>query len=367
MGGLLAQIVASRGLQPEPVATDALVHLCSTSKAAASAIADLIAEVCPGVITDALVFTGQDIDPSTKGRPDMVAADALGVRMVLEAKFDADLTLAQISGAYSAKLATGAQAALVFLVPMDRMQNVWNTVSVNLGGASSAPLLTPDAVDGGQASMPLPHSGHVLVVASWESLLNRLQAAVTKFGDIDADSELAQVRGLVEWRTRTGWVPPVPGDLPQRVGRQLSALTDLVRTVANRTSTGKTKNGSSDAGPGRYVTTPKGNKLWVGIWLTQWGHYGPGPLFAQAQSKTAQDVSLLSEAMTAAGIENYPRPTDGRDVLVPLGLPLGAERGATEDAVAEQLLALIKVVDGVGVEVVEDHDTGEGMETDAPN
>jgi hypothetical protein len=57
--------------------------------------------------------------------------------------------------------------------------------------------------------------------------------------------------------------------------------------------------------------------------------------------------------MTAAGITHYARP-EQTDVLVPLPLQPGAERSATEAAAVAALDALIAVVDGVAVEVVED-------------
>jgi hypothetical protein len=356
MTGLLATVVASRGLQPEPVATDALVHLCSTSVAASAVMVDLLAELCPGGSSDGLVFTGQDIDPSTEGRPDVVAADSMGTRLILEAKFDAELTTAQTSGAYLAKLTTGAPAALVFLVPGDRMQNVWTTISVLLGGAEVPPLLAHAAIDAGIAFASLPVDGHVLAVLSWESLLHRLTASVGKFGDAAGEAELAQIRGLVEWRTRVGWTPLVPGDLPQRAGRQLASLTEIVKSASAAVSSTKTRNGGGDGGPGRYIKTPSGKSLWFGVWFGWWDRFGPGPLWAQAKAKTSQEVALLSEVMTAAGITHYARPQRA-DVLVPLPLPPGAERSATEAAVMAQLDALIAVVDGAAVEVVEDEST----------
>ena len=351
--GLLANIVASRRLQPEPVATDALVHLCSTSAATSAVMVDLLAELCPGASSDGLVFTGQDIDPLTEGRPDLVAVDSMGTRLILEAKFDAELTTAQTSGAYSAKLTAGAPAALVFLVPADRMQNVWNTISVSLGGAEVPSLLSHAAIDAGIAFISLPEDGHVLAVLSWESLLNRLSASVGKFGDVPGEAELAQIRGLVEWRTRVGWTPLVSGDLPQRVGRQLTSLTEIVKSASVAVSATKTGNGDGDGGPGRYIKTPSGKSIWFGVWFGWWDRFGPGPLWAQAKAKTSQEVSVLSEVMTAAGITHYARPQQA-DVLVPLPLQPGAERSATEAAVVAQLNALIAVVDGAAVEVVED-------------
>lgn len=366
MSGLLATVVGSRALPPEPVATDALVHLCSTSRGAGSALEELLSDLCPGSSTDGLVFSGQDIDPTTEGRPDLVATDSSGVRLVIEAKFDAELTVAQVSGAYTRKLTSNGPAALVFLVPGDRMQNVWSRVSVAVGGAVEPIRLAPDEVDAGQAVMPLPSAGHVLAVTSWQSLLNRMQASISKRGETGADAELAQIRGLVEWRSRTGWTPPLPGDLPQRAGSQLAALTQVVKSAAGDVSVKTPRNGSADGGPGRHVTTPAGKSLWVGIWFTWWGARGPGPLWAQIKAKTAHEISRLSEALTTAGIANHLRQHRG-DVIMPLMLPDNAEQDATKAAIVDQLRAIAEVVDSLGVEVIEaDDDVAGGAESDGP-
>lgn len=74
-----------------------------------------------------------------------------------------------------------------------------------------------------------------------------------------------------------------------------------------------------------------------------------GPSQGQDPSRDIRPVGSLA----AAGIAHYARPQRG-DVLVPLALPPGAERSATEAAVVAQLDALIAVVDATAVEVVED-------------
>jgi hypothetical protein len=350
---LLATIVASRHLQPEPVATDALVHLCASSEAAASVMADLLSELCPGSSESRLVFTGQEINPETDGRPDLVASDSAGTRLVVEAKFDAELTPAQTSGAYVNKLTAGAPGGLVFLVPRDRMRNVWRTISVRLGGAVEPEDISENALDAGVAMMPLGTTGHALAVVSWGSLLNRMTAAVEKVGDAAGAAEVAQIRGLVEWRTTVGWVPLVPDDLPQRVGRQLQGIADVIKSVCLRASSSKIRNGTADGGFGRHISTPSGKSIWVGIWYHWWDAYGPGPVWAQVSLKTPQEMSVTSDALTAAGIRHHARP-QYTDVLIPLDLPMGAEQGTVEVALLDQVNAVIAAVDNLAVDVVEE-------------
>jgi hypothetical protein len=46
---VLAGLVATRGLPPEPVATQALLHLLERSPAACQALRHLAARLCPGL------------------------------------------------------------------------------------------------------------------------------------------------------------------------------------------------------------------------------------------------------------------------------------------------------------------------------
>jgi hypothetical protein len=90
---LLADLVASRGLQPEPVATEALVRLLNTAPVAAKVLTGIADTLVPGGDFSDLVFTGQAFDSRNEGRPDIDGRDDSGVRRLLvEAKFDAALT-----------------------------------------------------------------------------------------------------------------------------------------------------------------------------------------------------------------------------------------------------------------------------------
>lgn len=109
--------------------------------------------------------------------------------------------------------------------------------------------------------------GRTLACISWGRLLEKLGQAVELAGDARGRGDLAQLAGLVAWRSRSGWLPVQPGDLPDTVGRQLASIGEIVLSAANAVSVAKVRNGSSDTGPGRRRTTPGGRWLWAGIWL----------------------------------------------------------------------------------------------------
>lgn len=217
------------------------------------------------------------------------------------------------------------------------------------------PATIPDgALAGGVQSMPLSTTGHVLAAMSWETLLHRMDAAMAKQGDTEGLAELAQLRGLVQWRTAVGWVPLAPEDLPQRVGRQLHAVHTVMKSVAQQvaaTSKGKTRNGSGDNGFGRHVSTASGKSIWFGTWTSWWDRFGPGPAWAQIKFKTPHETTMTSEALSTAGIRHHPRQGD---IIIPLDLPLGVEKNVVEASVLVQINAIIATLDTLDVEVVED-------------
>ncbi|MEV7428309.1 hypothetical protein AB0N29_01710 [Nocardioides sp. NPDC092400] len=330
MSTLLADIVASRRLQPEPVATDALVHLLGRSPAGRIAVTDLVATLTGSAVDQPLTFTAQVVTADDQGRPDVVGSDHLGPRLILEAKFDAELTAIQQTDAYERRLTGDAPGALLYLVPDDRLRAIWAELLAGPGAGHQAPT----HADGPTRSCLLP-SGNTLAATSWTHLLAVLREALGVAGDSAGLADLAQIDGLVAWRGRVGWTPVVPGDLPTRSGRQLSALVPALLAAAQQSSSTKVRNGSGDQGPGRYISSPGGHTLWVGMWLSWWARHGESPLWAQIRAADGTPVDLIAAQL--AGLPRVvPRPEHG-DVLVPLVVPPGAELETVTEQLTGQL------------------------------
>lgn len=343
---VLAEIVASRRLQAEPVATDALVHLLARSPAGRQAMGTVLNQLRPGADCGSLTFRAQAIDAAQDGRPDLIGADTHGDRLVVEAKFDAELTTIQRSPAYLKRLTTTAPSALIFLVPEERIPAIWPEILTGPGGLD-ADHLDPNLTDPTQSRYVYQmHDGHTVATYSWERLLLVLQAAMEASAEEDNLEDLAQIRGLVSWRTRIGWTPLLPGDLPVRAGRQLAALIPTLGAAAEAYSVAKPTGGSGDFGTGRYVSTPGGARLWVGLWFTWWATHGISPLWIQVKTSTRLPVDAIASALTNAQVTCLPRPQDG-DVLIPITLPTGAELPAISDTIANALRRVGQVVDGL--------------------
>lgn len=279
----------------------------------------------------------------------------------MEAKFDAALTGPQAGTSYLEWLSDDKPSLLIYLVPKNRMASIWPRLLEGPGGLASVP--PPNLADEDQPWLVHGLSrGHALAVVSWESLLARLEAALV--GQQER-SDLTQLASLVRAHLRTGWVPLAYGDLSDRSGRQLASLRHCVIEAALRVSTSKTRSGSSDAGPGRWLAVDGKAVLWAGLRLGTWGRRGQSPLWAMVWSKDPVKVRALREALapldsSGPGVVAL----DGRTWGVPLLVPVGAEQGETTDALATQLEAILDLLKAAPTDVVPDGEKETPTETD---
>lgn len=345
-GNVLKLLVATRGLQPEPVATAALEQVLQ-SPAAAAALTALAGQVCPALSPAApLRWHGQVTSETDDSRPDLEGTDSAATRVVLEAKFEAELTAHQRNSTYLDRLPPGQPGLLLYLAPQDRLPVLWPQLLAGPGKQLQVPTVDPAHADALWLAHPLD-DGRVLAVTSWATLLERLRQALLGPTDAAARSDLEQLSGLVTWRTRQQWTPVLPGDLPSRAGRQLALLArNLLLEAATQAATpgSRTRNGSSDSGPGRYIpldTSPGGFTLWVGLWLNKWAEHGRSPLWLQVGPPPGSQLPALREALAQLAEPGGPGLFDGNNtILVPLLLAEGQELGK----VTAQLVAQIRRV-----------------------
>lgn len=291
---LLLNLVVSRGLQPEPVATQGLVHLLQTSAAARKALEGLANAIAPQVALAGLVYAGEvSLKGEQEGRPDIIGRDVKGARLVIEAKFDAALTPAQAGVGYKEWLPANTPAVLIYLVPKNRIASIWPRLMSGPGE-----LHEVDPPDLSHQDEPwLQHDlgmGHVLALVSWESLLDRLKGSLA---DAQELSDFAQLESLVRAYLASGWVPLAHGDLLDRTGHQIVGLRQCVLEAVAEVSPSKVKPGSGDIGPGRWLAVDGIQAMWAGLHLTNWGRFGQSPIWAFAFEKDQVEATKLRDAL----------------------------------------------------------------------
>lgn len=354
---LLAALVRTRGMQPEPVATDALVLLLQRSAAARSAL-EGICSAAGHLTLQGLAFTGQATESAQEGRPDVLGSDASGTRLLIEAKFGAELTPAQEGPEYLNWLAPGSPGALVFLVPRNRMPMIWPRLL-----AGPAQVVRPPVPDLTHEDRPwLSHDidGRILVVLPWEGLLSKLEDALSEAID---RSDLQQLSGLVRSQLASAWRPLATGDLPARDGAQLTQLRVCLfqaTIAANKPET--ILPGMADVGTGRYLTHQKKKLFWAGIHTDAWGRYGTSPLWITATGKGAFAMNQLREALSpleapgGSGLYQFNATT----LVAPLHIQIGAEPGEITTHLAKQLADIKALLAPAVDEVVQEEGPSAG-------
>lgn len=341
---LLANLVAVRGLPPEPVATEALEHLLATNHVASKGLDEVCRELVPGLDHD-LEWRGQ-VRAEDTARPDLVGFTNGTARVVLEAKFTADLTALQATPTYLDRLKAGRPGLLLFVVPENRLAVLWPRLLVAIG-VQSDQLSPPRDRDA-----PWRHElgdGRAVAAIAWDRLLNRIEAALQAAGDHTGLGALQQLQGLVTDQSRQGLLPILDTDFPERTGHQLAELVRILTDVG-KDLTGehrKVSAGSGDGFDGRSVTSPAGARAWFGIWLAHWSRYGLSPVWVQGQLTGVVPWTRQREALqplaTRLGVPVHPDPRR-RNASLPIALPIGAEaatvRQHIRDIVTETLVRL---------------------------
>jgi hypothetical protein len=339
---VLAGLVASRGLPPEPVATTALLHLLERSSAARQALSDLGARLCPGLPSH-LYWAEQVRDESDTARPDLVGTDDLRVRVIIEAKFDAELTPAQRSRVYLDRLAGDLPGLLLFVAPPSRLPSLWPELLAGPAAVASPPPPNPDDE---KASLFTQQVGtRVVALVPWSTLLSGLSVSI---GDPAERADLAQLEGLVTWHAEQEWLPLRPDDLDRRFGRLLDGLLGVVVDAgAELASAGiRISAGSGDRFNGRWATSAAESIVWFGHWPWQWARFGMSPIWVQAKPQSGLTSAAVSGALepvrrSRAGLW----PASDLSWAAPVLILPGSERGPITARLVDTVKAVLRMLD----------------------
>jgi len=348
--------VAKHRLAPEPVATDALVHLLRRSEALRHAVSILAADLCPDLRFAPLSYSGQVTADADTGRPDVVGSDTDGSRVIIEAKFDAALTERQLDDTYLNRLPPGQPGLLVYIAPSNRLPSLWPQLLA--GPAGQGLDLPPNLADADQPWLVQRiGDGRVVAAVAWTTLLGRLSAALVDAGDTASQADLDQLADLVRWRAAEQWVPYVPGDLPDRTARQIQGLRNALVKAAASVSGSKPTRGTSDHGPGRWLSTPEGRKIWAGIWYEPWGRHGSSPAWVWVLPKAPHTTESVYEALATLGGSGGPGVFSvGKRWAIPLAVDVGTELGAVTSSFAEQITEVADLLDAAAVDTDQTED-----------
>jgi hypothetical protein len=325
----------------ETKATAALARLLVRSADARLAIADILEEHVPGLRGQVahLAWSGE-VTEGGKGRPDFIATDASGPRVVIEGKLDYHLREYQLNGDYLNRLPLDQPGVYALLLPQRHLADYLGQLLAGHGVAAE--------LQAGHAFHPVG-DGRYLGAMSWELVLNgivRHTGAIAEYA--------RQLQDLLLPYADPAWVPIVDDGFYSGGGAQVQqvrrAVEKATARMAGDTYEDRGERPWSD-GFGRYVAMRADPRrfVWVGIWMTAWEQHGITPVWIKVHTSTlplAAGLRLL-DSLAAPGTRAVQSPSGG--ALMPVVLPATGQSGDEEivDVIAERISTVLQALEAL--------------------
>ncbi|MXZ21389.1 MAG: hypothetical protein F4Y84_12435 [Caldilineaceae bacterium SB0665_bin_25] len=329
---LLARIAPWLTGNIENVAVEALGYILNQSPAARKALAETVRLGGGEIAPIARVWT--QVVRKKRERPDLVCFDETGEEQVLiEAKFDAVLAKHQ-PNQYLRSLPHGKPAALLFVAPTTRRETLWP----DLCARAEAEFEVTDVSKWRDSRSATINDGvHRLQLISWASLLDRIAREAHNDSDINAISDIRQLRGLTDRMDADAFLPWHLEDMGPGFARRVLGLEKLVKESIEFGesdkfwSTAGLSYGSGWKFYGRYFRIGD-VVVWFGIHLNVWKEYSDTPLWLSFEDK-------YYEKLMHANLARFTFESNGYH-YIPIELPTGVEYDAVLDSVVASLKSI---------------------------
>ena len=277
---VLAHIVLGGSIQSEPAATQALAFILNSSADIARAFLRMLGE--PGVGFEHGLITPEEEHGNS--RPDLTIRDSDGCkRIFVENKFWAGLTDAQ-PVAYLRDLPEDPTAALVFVVPEQRVTTVWDELK---NRCHRAELEWADGPSGGSV-LGARVGSWTMLITNWKFLLDGLRDAAHSGGHETIRQDIIQLQSLTNRMDSEAFLPLRVDELTsQETARRLVNYSDLIGDIVDKlkshgvADTAKLNPVHGYYTAGRYLRLRGRFGMWLGVRLKEWREYGMTPLWLE--------------------------------------------------------------------------------------
>ena len=323
----------------EEIVIHALGHLLNGSEASREALQNFLLTLGTDVGRISRVST-QYTGRRPGGKPDLVGQDSAGEeRLLIEAKFDAPLTLNQ-PVEYLRRLKPEQPSVLLFVATPDRLNSLWEELRQRVEAEKCLGDLENEHKE------PEILRGNVgenrnLILTSWRFLLDNI---ATQASSVAAQTvnDVHQLQGLVERRSfeplRQGALPPeFPRSLPHLylliddavhclVGKSLASLSGYRPTSERDYSV-------------RYFTLGKMVNSSLGLYFDDWRSYHHSPLRFAVRKTGVDDV--VAKRLTEAPLHGW---QDQFSVYIPI-LLWGHEYQTVLNSIVKQIERIAAVIE----------------------
>ena len=253
-------------------------------------------------------------------RPDLVGLDdERAERVLIEAKFWAERTKNQ-PNEYLRRLPKDRPAALLFVAPAARLEALWPELcrkadeQFTVIGATTPGDLRSATISGGERR---------LMLTSWAALLDLMESESKSAGDVVAERDIQQLRGLTDRAEPAPYLRLHPEEMGQEFARRMEGLRRLVddATMCGRNAGFLKRERVATGGAGGYGRTIRigSVKAWFGIEVFAWADFHSTPLWLRLDGDDSGQLkgTELNERMFCPG--------PGWSHRVPIELPTGVE------------------------------------------
>ncbi len=324
---------------PENLATEALGFILRNSITASHAFTESIRLAgidCP----EDLRYETQQVGVE-QSIPDMKCRDKEGqLRVIVENKFWAGLTDNQ-PVTYIRELPTSIAGVVLFVVPEARIRIVWDEL---LSRCRDAEILVGDVRQHTNMTIGALDGNHYVAIMSWGSLLRTLATATTSAGELDSQSDIAQLQGLCKTMDEETFLPLRGDELTDlEMARRIINYSDLSLEIATEAESRGycNRKGLRETplryGSGTYIRIGP-YIAWLGFDAKAWSQSGVSPLWVDfaSSSPTAEIKEKLLRFSNATPQRCFDFTGQVGQVSVPIVLTVGVEKQRiVEDAVRQ--------------------------------
>ena len=338
---LLAHLSPRFTDRAEDIAVEALGYILSGSKAARDALEDVLRNGSTDVSPIRVATQVSDDGADERTRPDIVCYDGSGAeRVLVEAKFWAGLTDRQ-PVAYLKRLSDDRTSALLVIAPAARFESLWAELQRRITEDKNITLGEPIQESG--LFTATAGKRRRLLMTNWTALLDRMASRATDAGDMLAENDIRQLRGLAERADQETLLPLRKEQLGPEFPRLVLHLNQLVDDAVDR--------GRNDGwidttglnvtprpwGYGRYMQLA-GIGTWFGVDFGRWGRLRDTPLWVSLRDwgndyRGREDVRRKLDVM----LQEHPPDFIEEDHAVCINLPVGVEYEKVLEDVVRQL------------------------------
>ena len=328
------------------MATSSLAYILDSSDAAKAALQEKLHT--GGVEVGTIGRVTAEVGGEDQERVDLVAFNKAGEeRVLIEAKFWANLTKNQPVTYLKRLPEDDKSAVLLFLAPEKRLHTLWPQLrrEARKGGFE----LVGEHEAGGLRTATIAGSNRHLMLTSWRALLCAMESRAGLAGDVPAGEDIRQLKGLCGREDSDAFLPLRSDELGPDVPRRLRDLKKLVDDATAKAcekefaEIGQHPESASSDYFGKYFYLGSKDEgvwatAWFGVSYSRWRSDGY-PLWIEFNIKRWADTILVEEIERKLGYRerwlDLPVGREYKDVLkaVVKGLRLHADRlaGKTSD------------------------------------